>query len=632
MKKTLSSREKKIISFILDSYQTITISDIAEALDVSRRTILREMPSVYTWFDKHQAQLNHQAKKGLYLDISELERSKLKRKLEDVLTDTVYTQKERQVFIASELLQSSEPLKLFYFSETLNVSEATISHDLDKVEAWLEKYHLKLERKPGSGIELIGEEKNIRQALVAFIYETLDGDQIRDVVNHYMSQFKEKETSAIENRLLKLIDAKTISIIEQAILSSEEAMGFTFAESSYTALAVHLALAISRLRKGDTITLNPEVFDDLYHLEEYSVAKALTDKISKTIGLTIPKEEVGYVTMHLRGARYKSGLFDASLLKFNELIISNYQLTIIIKEMIKYAKLKTNYPLDTSDSLLVGLVEHLRPAINRIQMNLEIRNPLLEKIKEDYPAIYEVSTGCAKIVEDHLNLVLPESEIGYIALHIGSAIEQIKNKENSINRVYKVIVTCISGIGTSKMLAERIKKEFSNIQILEVFSTTALNNAYLDQQEVDLIISTVHFEHDLYPVVLVNPLLPDNDIEKIKQRLNSLSFIQKPKSNHVKKQGTTKAMITQINHYTQATLEILDHLTLDYLDAISFDVLMDLITSRIHKDFKLEKLLKKDLLRREAIGSIIFEHDQLLFLHTRSETINTIQIKLIRLI
>ena len=69
-------------------------------------------------------------------------------------------------------------------------------------------------------------------------------------------------------------------------------------------------------------------------------------------------------------------------MKIMYLIISNYELTSMINKMIKIASTETGYDLRSVDSLLIGLVDHLRPAINRIQLKLDIRNPLLDKIKE----------------------------------------------------------------------------------------------------------------------------------------------------------------------------------------------------------------------------------------------------------
>ena len=633
MSTMLSSREKKIIVTIIKSLKPMTIQTIAHEIDVSRRTVLRDIQSVYRWFENHGYPLKREKKSGLFLDVPESRRMYLLDQLSHALVDHYYTPKERQVFIATELLQANDLYKLFYFSDLLQVSEATISHDLDKVAEWLIKYDLHLERKPGYGLEVLGNETNKRKALMKFIHESLDGEQLKDVIKNYVNVLPNdlKTSVDIRKKLLDLIDLETIKVIEKAISQSEEAMGFKFQEASYTALAVHLALAIQRLIKGESITIDPDIYENLMLYEEFHIAKKLTERIAKLLSLDIPDSEIGYVTMHLKGAKYNSGLLSQGVMKFNELIVSNYQLASIINEMIKIAEKETGYRLKDSDSLLVGLVDHLRPAINRLHMKLDIRNPLLDKIKEQYPELFAISIECAKVVEKRLNISMPESEIGYIAMHIGSAIEKIKNQAQQMKEFYKIVVTCISGIGTSRMLAERIRSEFQNVEIVEVFASTNISETWLLENHIDLIVSTVHFDNRLLPVVTVNPLLLDNDIEKIKQKLSSVKILSK---SQPQADTTTdhKGKIIEIQAYTQSVIDVLNTFTIiDDVQTDNFEQLLNQMCAHMTTHKSDLHILKEELLKRESIGSIIFEEDQILFLHTRTKTRATITFSVFRL-
>ncbi len=630
---TLSSREKKIIDCIIKSLKPLTIQSIATEIEVSRRTILRDIHTVYRWFETHGYPLKKAQKSGLFLDVPESRRLYLLDQLNHTLIDYYYTPKERQVFIATELLQANDLTKLFYFSDLLQVSEATISHDLDTVETWFDKYDLHLERKPGYGLEVVGSESNKRKALMKFIHDSLDGEQLKDVIKNYVNVVPNNLKSSIDIRkkLLNLIDLDTVKVIEKAISQSEEDMGFKFQESSYTALAVHLVLALQRLIQGETITIDASVYENLMLYDEFHIAKKLTEHIGQLLDLTIPPSEIGYVTMHLRGAKYNSGLHNQGILKFNELIVSNYQLASIINEMIRIAEKNTGYRLRDSDSLLVGLVEHLRPAINRLHMNLDIRNPLLSRIKEQYPDLFEISKTCAQVIEQRLNMVMPESEVGYITMHIGSAIERIKNMNQSSKETYRIIVTCMSGIGTSRMLAELIKSEFQNIDIVEVFASTNISETWLLENHIDLIVSTVHFENRLLPVITVNPLLLDNDIEKIKQKLSSLKILSAG-TPHADTTTDHKSKLLQLHATTKSVIEVLDEFTIiDDLSFDTFDALLHFVCKHMTEKDKDIGVLSKEIRAREAIGSIIFETEDILFLHTRTQTRNTIALSVFRL-
>ena len=73
-------------------------------------------------------------------------------------------------------------MKLGYFAVALEVSEATISSDLNSVEEWLGEYQLELERKQGYSVHVVGKERNKRRALINIMYEMLDDSQLRYAV------------------------------------------------------------------------------------------------------------------------------------------------------------------------------------------------------------------------------------------------------------------------------------------------------------------------------------------------------------------------------------------------------------------------------------------------------------------
>jgi mannitol operon transcriptional antiterminator len=631
---TLSSRVKKIIKAMLQAPDFITVQQIADQIDVSRRTVLRDMEDAYGWLEDKQVPFTKIKNKGLKVEIPEGIRLTLLDELHNELEDYLYTKEERQVYITTELLQTTEPSKLFAFATTLHVSEATVSHDLDAVETWLLKYHITLVRKQGIGVYIEGKERDIRRALVTILYENLDLDQVRNVLSDYVNVLpgKPKQMSAIKSRLLHLIDGDTVVLIQQAIDQSEQQMGFTFAEASYTALAVHLALAIKRIQKGERIVIAPDVLDGFRVYEEFAIARNLIQSLRDVLHLDIPDDEIGYVTMHLKGARYKSGITESSVLRWNEVVISNYKLTSIIHKMIKAAEVKTGYPLLKQETLLIGLVEHMRPAINRLQMNLEIRNPLLNFIQEKYPDIYEVSKDAAKVIEAELGVHLPDAEIGFLAMHIGSAIERIRNNERTKGITYNIVVTCTSGIGTSRMLAERIRREFDNIRIVDVFSTTALQDDWLREHHIDLIVSTVHFESERLPMVVVNPLLFPGDIDTLNQTLSRIT--QSPRQGGVSKNETPIDLTTtlrRLNQYTAAILEILTSFVVDTdLDASTFRDFVDAIAHRIHSSNKAAKRLKDDIWKRERMGSLVFADERVVLLHTRSETMSSLHVAVYR--
>lgn len=625
MSSVISSREKKIITEIIKSNYGITTKEIAEKLGVSKRTVLRIMPAVYEWFDERNVEVDKSTNLGIVLKATDDELRKMKQDLELEDVYNFYNKKERLLYLVTELLESKDPLNLAYFAKMLGVSEATISHDLLELDDTFAKYNLELFRKQGYGVEVKGSESSKRKALIDTIYEALDGEQIKSAVSKQIGLHKNK-TSDVRSKLLDLIDVVTIQLIEKGIAKSENEMGFKFAESSFTALAVHLALAVQRLKNNEQIKMQEDILSEIKLYNEYPIAKKLCLNLETELNLKIPDDEVGYVTVHLKGARYKNNIYETNVLRFKETIISNYELATMINEMIKVAEQETGYQLKQVESLLIGLVDHLRPAITRLELDLDIRNPLLDKIKSEYKDIFEVSEKCAEVITRNLGVKLPESEIGFIAMHIGSAIELLENKKVQNEIKAKVIVTCTSGIGSSKMLAERIKKEFKNINIRQVFSATDIKNDWLVRHKIDFIISTVPFENSLLPVITVNPLLLKNDVKKLN---NFMKTMTKNRPIVELENILTLDKVISYKEFSSGILEVLSNLQIkEYLEMDSYAELISFIA----KSFDNENAgLLKDIERREEIGSIVFEKDSLMFLHARSETVKELSVGVYRL-
>lgn len=85
-----------------------------------------------------------------------------------------------------------------------------------------------------------------------------------------------------------------------------------------------------------------------------------------------------------------------------------------------------------NEHIHIALTDHISFALKRIQEGLDIKNPFSVETKHLYPEEYQIAEEVVKILAKKTNLVLPEGEVGFIALHIHSAIA-----EKSISEVSK---------------------------------------------------------------------------------------------------------------------------------------------------------------------------------------------------
>lgn len=83
----------------------------------------------------------------------------------------------------------------------------------------------------------------------------------------------------------------------------------------------------------------------------------------------------------------------------------------------------------------VGLADHINFAIIRMKDGMDIVNPFLFEIQTMYPKEYKLGEKAIGLIERRLGHRLPDSEIGFIALHIHSARVNIsvgKSLKNTI--------------------------------------------------------------------------------------------------------------------------------------------------------------------------------------------------------
>lgn len=80
-------------------------------------------------------------------------------------------------------------------------------------------------------------------------------------------------------------------------------------------------------------------------------------------------------------------------------------------------------------NILFPLIDHMEYAIKRIQNNEEISNPLTADIQVLFNMEYKIAEQIVPILEKEKGIVMHKDELGYIALHIHSAIEDSRVSE-----------------------------------------------------------------------------------------------------------------------------------------------------------------------------------------------------------
>lgn len=90
---------------------------------------------------------------------------------------------------------------------------------------------------------------------------------------------------------------------------------------------------------------------------------------------------------------------------------------------------------ELNERIHIGLVDHLFFAVKRLKNKEQIENPFLVETQTLYPREYELSKIVAHRIEKHSKVKIPDGEIGFIALHIHTALNDGK-MSNTMKNTY----------------------------------------------------------------------------------------------------------------------------------------------------------------------------------------------------
>lgn len=91
----------------------------------------------------------------------------------------------------------------------------------------------------------------------------------------------------------------------------------------------------------------------------------------------------------------------------------------ISDEIISHAK--DHLKLKLNQIIYVTLTDHINFAIERVSQGIEPQNALLWEIKRFYPQEFQLGIYALELIQDRLDILLPEDEAGFIALHFVNA-------------------------------------------------------------------------------------------------------------------------------------------------------------------------------------------------------------------
>jgi len=480
---------------IQSTLSTVTSEYLATVNQVSSRTIRTDIKQLDDILSQYGAKVK--SARGTGYELSVLDEKQFHQLLKELSANQLFdatsiptVPDDRVHYLIKRLLLADEYLKLEDLADELYISKSTIQNDLRDVKKQLCKYDILLEKRPNYGLKAKGDEMKMRFCMSEYIFNR-----------------KDKEIDMVYNKI-SILPQESILTIKAHILNQIKRYNIMVSDIGLNNLIIHLAIACKRIQEENFISLYSEDLLEIMEHKEYEVAAEIVREIENAFKIRFPKSETAYIAIHLLGTKMlnNSNHEEKEVKQFIDTNI--YELTAAILEAIEK---ELHLGISEDSELILGMSLHLKPAINRYKYGMNLRNPMLEGIKSHYPLAFEAGIIAGKVLKNRLEIDMHETEIGYLALHIGGAIERRK----IINQPKRCLIVCASGVGSAKLLSYKLQATFGlNLTILGTTQYYKLHQMSL--HSLDFIVSTIPIpDHLPVPVVQVSTILGNSDFKKI---------------------------------------------------------------------------------------------------------------------
>ena len=600
-------RIQQILRIMLNSRGPVNKQDIADDIGVSKRTVQREFEYLELCIKKYGLKLENHKGKGVEIKGNPETIEKLREDLGDQQYPDAADRDGRRRRLLFELLRDRTPHKLFYYSQMLGVSEATAGNDMDALYPWLEESRLGIVKRPGYGVILEGDERDYRDAMRRFIEETAgqsDAYSSGDITGEI---FAEALLDAADSGIYSLLEGDTVRRVDKVLRGLNEPKILQLADSAYAGLVIHISIVIERLQQGAALKSVPPEMGNLEFWDDYDLAVRILEAMEKEFEISIPRGELSYVLLHIRGAKMaytgEEQEFPADL--------GDDRLLPMIDRMIDVYNKDIANELKEDEEFLRGLLVHLRPVLVRLSTGLRIHNPILEDIKEEYADIFEACRRAAQVITEETGYEVNEEEVGFLAMHFGAAQERVRENKQYTRKV-NIGIVCASGFGVARLMMTRLKDKLGDKAILKAYGKGEINKYVITG--TDFFVSTMNLDQLPVDYLQVSPLIPPKDLYKIEYKLEDYSHIRRDTTETPFNRRLDEAyfLIREIKSI------IRQYKRMETSETIRFRELLQFMTMQVTDSLHAAAALRDGIEERERLNSQIFPELGIALLHCRS--------------
>lgn len=507
----LSQREAIILDQLLYSHTEIPISSFQSLLQVSRRTVYREITNLEESLKTLNIEIVNERNKGYKL-VGHAETLNMLREENTARNQYIFSKDERQDGIITTLLVNEEPVTAEVLSQQFAVSLNTIYQDIDAIEERLGAN--RVNRLPAQGFTLDVDEINNRNIVATTIYNNLSPSDSAT----YLSDLSEIGAAIDKPFFLTFISDNSLKAVVESFHQSDLNSGKKMNDNQIRPVLIQLAYALDRIQAGfsigDIVSIEANVPSDIINL-----AYQITGHIANQLKINIPINERNLLVNQLEGINFKNkeSIFNVNF---------DTQLSYKVQKFIRLVSEKTSNDFRQDKRLYKGLISHIRAALKRIENDpiTSFKDTSLEPVVDQYKDLYVKVEESFKAV---FSTDISHEEAAYILMHFAASYEA----GPSLNYQPRLLVIVSNYGGAGKIIKERLEKQFQAIFQVDITQLSKIDR--LDVGSYSMILSTAPLKNFPVEYQLISPVLADKDIDLLKDFIETYKLGHKnPLTNH----------------------------------------------------------------------------------------------------
>ena len=481
----LTKRQNMIMTIMNNQKDWIVGKDLAKLLNVSDRTIRNDIAAINEFYADTMIESN--IRKGY-----RIQGEKVKRFIEETKKEIPETGEERRWLILKTLVEHNQ-VNIYQLADQMCISEFSLENDMNKIRKLLDNYQgLKVIRQSNM-LQLSGEEREKRHLYEELISYKISGNlwNLNKVAENFM-RFD----------LLK---------VKEILKDIFEEFHYQMNEVRIPTLLIHVGVILERNFACHFLKEDEEQ-QGKYGREEYEISRHFFEKIGARLSLQVREAEICDFAIYLEHGKRKG-------------YCEEEQLQGLASDLVQHiiVEIREHFDIDFSEDceFRLGLEVHTVSLLKRHYANIEIDHTCLEEVKRKYPLIFEMGVWVCKIMEEHLNIIISENEISFIALHLGSAYERA-----NLRRKYRCLLICPHNQTVKDLCIQKIVNRFQDrMEIVDCMSY--FEESLIREKNLDLILTTQPVAHALdIETTEISMFFAHTDEAAVFQTLNRLDQIR----------------------------------------------------------------------------------------------------------